>query len=237
MNFSKFKLGFGLLVVAGAAIALMIQHQAQGKLREENESLRQQLAQFQADTESLSNRLAAGSSKRSPDEQLNELLKLRGKVGVLEQQVGQIGKLRDEIQRLQTAQRSAQPPAAGIDAQEQQEAILNLNRARQGLLAFIMFADGNQQQFPTSFAQAAPFLKEGLAPLEMNFEIVYVGSITNITNAATTIVLRQRHPSQTRDGKWQKAYGFADGHAEIHVEPGGNFDEWESQRIIAPPTQ
>jgi hypothetical protein len=236
MNFSKFKLGFGLLVVAGAAIALMIQHQAQIKLRAENESLRQQLAQFQADTESLSNRLAAAdNSKRSPDEQ--ELLKLRGKVGVLEQQVGQIGKLRDEIQRLQTAQRSAQPPAAGIDAQEQQEAILNLNRARQGLLAFIMFADGNQQQFPTSFAQAAPFLKEGLAPIEMNFEIVYVGSITNITNAATTIVLRQRHPSQTRDGKWQKAYGFADGHAEIHVEPADNFDEWESQRIIAPPTQ
>ena len=49
MNFSKLKIGFGLLVVAGATIALMIQHQAQGKLREENESLRQQLAQFQAD--------------------------------------------------------------------------------------------------------------------------------------------------------------------------------------------
>jgi prepilin-type processing-associated H-X9-DG protein len=40
---------------------------------------------------------------------------------------------------------------------------------------------------------------------------------------------------QVRDGTWQKTYGFADGHAEIHTEPDGNFDDWESQHIIPPP--
>jgi hypothetical protein len=237
MNASKLKLGFGALVVAGAAMAFVVQHQAQVKSHAENESLRQQVAHLQTDNGGLSNRLAAAGNSRRPSEgQLNELLKLRGEVAVLQQQVGEIGKLREEVQRLQATQRSTQSPPASMDAQEQ-AALLSLNRAKQGLLAFIMFADANQQQFPTSFAQAAPFLKEGLEPVEMNFEIVYVGSITNITNAAATIVLREKHAWQSRDGKWRKTYGFADGHAEIHMEPSGNFDDWESQRIIPPPNQ
>lgn len=69
----------------------------------------------------------------------------------------------------------------------------------------------------------------------MNFEIVYLGSLTNLTNAAGTIVLREKHAARTQDGKWQKTYGFADGHAEIHTEPDGNFDDWESQHLIPPP--
>ncbi|MFZ0828889.1 MAG: hypothetical protein WAO02_15845 [Verrucomicrobiia bacterium] len=35
--------------------------------------------------------------------------------------------------------------------------------------------------------------------------------------------------------EWMKTYGFADGHAEIHTEPSGNFDDGDSQRIISPP--
>jgi hypothetical protein len=69
----------------------------------------------------------------------------------------------------------------------------------------------------------------------MNFEIVYVGSLTNLTNAAETVVLREKRASRTRDGKWQKTYGFADGHSEVHTEPDGNFDDWESQHIVLPP--
>lgn len=240
MSMSKLKLGFGVLAVAGVTIAFALQYQAQVKLHEENDSLRQQLTQLQTDNGSLSNRLAAaGSSKMPAAEQLKELLKLRGEVGLLQRQIGEIGKLREEIQRLQATPRNPQPSQASVDALErqQQAAILSLNRARQGVLAFIMFADENQQQFPASFAQAAPFFKGGLEPIAMNFEIVYIGSITNITNAAGTIVLREKHASQTHDGKWQKTYGFADGHAEIHTEPGGNFDDWESQHMIPAPNQ
>ena len=71
----------------------------------------------------------------------------------------------------------------------------------------------------------------------MNFEIVYVGSITNITNAATTVLLREKRVTQTLNGNWRKTYGFADGHSEVRVEPTSNFDDWESQHIIPPPTQ
>lgn len=238
MSLSKIQLAFSVLVVAGLTTAYVLKQQAQVGLREENDALRRQVAELQTENGALSNRLAAAADfKRHATGQLTELLKLRGAVGLLEQQVGEMAKLREEIQRLQATQRDSQALQASMDAlnQQQQAAVLSLNRARQGVLAFILFAAENQQQFPATFAQAAPFFKEGLEPIEMNFEIVYVGSMTNITNAAGTVVLREKHAWQTRDGKWQKTYGFADGHAEIHTEPDGNFDDWESQHIIPPP--
>lgn len=234
---SKLKLAFLVLAVAGATAAFVLQQQAQARLREENEFLRQQLAQLQTEKGSFSNQLAeAGVFKRRATEQLTELLKLRGDLGLLQRQVGEVGKLREEVQRLQAAPRNSQPLAASMEAleQQQQAAMASLNRAQQGMLGFIMYANENQQQFPATFAEAAPFFKEGLEPIEMNFEIVYVGSITNLTNAAGTIVLREKHASQTPVGNWQKTYGFADGHAENHTEPGDNFDDYESQHIISP---
>jgi len=237
MSLSKVTLGIGVLVVAGATLAFVLQSQPPAKLQEENHALRQQLTQLQTENASLSNRLAdAGDFKRRATAQLTELLKLRNDVGSLQRQVGEIGKLREEIQRLQAAGPSSQALPARVEALEQQAALESLNRAKQGVLGFILFANENQQQFPASFEQAAPFFKEDLAPIALNFEIVYVGSVTNITNAAGTIVLREKHATPTRDGRWQKTYGFADGHAEIHAEPDGNFDPWESQHLIPPPS-
>jgi phosphate-selective porin len=80
MTATKLKLGISALAVASAATALVVQHQAQEKLRANNETLIQLLAQLQTDTESFSNRLAAaGDSKLLSDSRLNELLKLRVK--------------------------------------------------------------------------------------------------------------------------------------------------------------
>ncbi len=84
---TKLKLGISALVMAGATTALVIQHQTQTQLRGENDSLQQKLAQLQADDENLSNQLAvAGEARSLPDDQFNELLKLRGEVGVLRRQ-------------------------------------------------------------------------------------------------------------------------------------------------------
>jgi type II secretory pathway component GspD/PulD (secretin) len=81
MTASRLKFGFSAIVVAGVATAFLFQHQAQEKLRAENATLTQQLAQLQTGHENLSNRLAtAGDSKSLSDDQLNELLKLRGEV-------------------------------------------------------------------------------------------------------------------------------------------------------------
>src|SRR6185312_491676 len=52
---AKLKFGLATLLVAGAASTLVIQHQSQAKLREENQSFRRQIAQLSANSESLSN--------------------------------------------------------------------------------------------------------------------------------------------------------------------------------------
>jgi len=36
------------------------------------------------------------------------------------------------------------------------------------------------------------------------------------------------------NGGWTRTYGFADGTAQIHVEPDGNFEAWEKEHMIAP---
>ncbi|HZL78641.1 MAG TPA: sigma-70 family RNA polymerase sigma factor, partial [Candidatus Limnocylindrales bacterium] len=101
MTATKLKLGISALVVAGAATALVVQHQAQAKLRGDNESLTQQLAQLKTDNQSLSNRLTnVGDSKKLPDDSNNELLKLRGKVGVLQRQADEAD------QKAQTAEKN-----------------------------------------------------------------------------------------------------------------------------------
>ena len=76
MTMTKLKLGISALVVAGATTTLVVQHQTQTKLREENESLQQQLTQLQSENGRLSNLVAQTDNVQSvADDQRNELLK------------------------------------------------------------------------------------------------------------------------------------------------------------------
>ncbi len=75
------------IVAASVATPLVIEHQARVALRDENESLRQQLnqlAKLSAENERLSNLVAQANSARTlSGDQHNELLRLRGEVGRL----------------------------------------------------------------------------------------------------------------------------------------------------------
>jgi RNA polymerase sigma factor (sigma-70 family) len=79
----------GVILVAGLATPLLLQHQSLSRMREENNRLREetvslqqqtsQMAQLAAENQRLSNLLArAGSSQPPKPEQLGELLRLRG---------------------------------------------------------------------------------------------------------------------------------------------------------------
>jgi len=97
---TKLKLGFSALVVAAAATAFVIQNQAQENLRMDNAVLTQQLAQLQTDNQSLSNRLATiDDSKMLSDDQFNELLKLRGEVGVLRNEENNLNQDNEALKR------------------------------------------------------------------------------------------------------------------------------------------
>jgi hypothetical protein len=75
--------------LVGLAIWLIVEHQIRLRLGEENKSLRQQsdqMAGLVAENERLSNLVAqANRSQSLPNDQLKELLRLRGELGVLRQ--------------------------------------------------------------------------------------------------------------------------------------------------------
>jgi RNA polymerase sigma factor (sigma-70 family) len=238
MTATQLKLGVTALVVAGTATALVVQHQIQTSLRAENESLQRQIAQLNANNESLSNRLAtAGDSKSLSDGQRNELLKLRGEVGMLRQRTNELGKLRAPPPLATSNQQ--QPEIEEVDSHAEQEkaALFKMNNAKQSVMGMIMYANANEDQFPTNFDQAAPYFGGDSNSVRSNLsqlEIVYQGSWKNITNPASTIVVRENQP-WSYNGEWVKVYGFADGHSELHVEPNGDFGAWEQQHLAFPP--
>ena len=104
--------------------------------------------------------------------------------------------------------------------------------------ALPIYAGDHQDQLPNDFEPAKAYVaKEVLSATNVTteqFEIVYQGTLTSITNPSKVVVLREKQAHQAPDGKWSKAYGFGDGHAEIHSEPDGNFDAWEKEHILAP---
>lgn len=88
MAAAKFKTSLMAAIVIGSVLApLMIRHQAQARLRDQDEALRQGAARatkLQEDNEQLSKLLSqAKSSPSLPNDQFRELLKLRGEVALL----------------------------------------------------------------------------------------------------------------------------------------------------------
>jgi hypothetical protein len=96
-----------------------------------------------------------------------------------------------------------------------------------------MYANDHNDQSPTNFDQASAYFEgDFVRTNQSRFEMTYQGSWKNLTSPSSTIVVRETQPWM-RGGKWCKAYGFGDGHAEIHSVDNGNFDEWEQPRLVA----
>jgi hypothetical protein len=130
------------------------------------------------------------------------------------------------------------PNRQDVASAERQKAmsINEMNNSKQYVLGMIMFADDNQNQFPTNFDQMASYFGKSARKNLSDLEIVYQGSLTNIAKPADIIIVRENQPWQF-NGKWAKVYGFADGHSELHIESDGSFDAYEKQHIISSPNQ
>jgi RNA polymerase sigma factor (sigma-70 family) len=156
MTISKLKLGISVLVVAGATTAFVVQHQVQTKLREENESLTQRLARLQTDNESLSNHATQTNKPASlPNDQFDELLRLRGEVGMLRQQTNELARFRQENRKLlsQVAAQSESTNQVSAEDQftlQQTHAVNAMNTLLDAIKNYTAKHDG---QYPGSFDQ------------------------------------------------------------------------------------
>lgn len=247
MTATKIKLAFSALLIAGAATALVVQHQTQNKLREENATQQHQIAQLQIDNGGLSNRLAdTGDSKKLTDEQFNELLKLRGEVGVLRRQAIELEK------NQATPQATTAIISRWLDTDE---ARTDFSRA------IIAYAKDHNEQLPTSFNQLNEYLSTDsptvLAEGDRFEFMVNIPTQRQRINPVTKpgdfndkkILFRERSPRSrpNRNGSIQdeqlKIYGFTDGSvmemssnwlSAMHI---GSFEDFESQHALLPPSQ
>lgn len=237
ITMTKIKVGIvGAMVVAGVAAPLAVHHQAQTRLRDRDVLLQQQtdqLAQLLTENARLSNQVSQAEGTAAQD-QSRELLRLRGEVGMLNQKLA-AAKIQQEQAKRETQAKTE------VDHAElqRQVAILKMQYAKAWTLAFWQYADQNQGQLPTNFEQAAAFLpNDAKSQTELTpdqFEITYQGSLKDITNAQSIIVIREKDAVQDLDGGAHRAYGFADGHSEIHKAKDGDFLAWEQQHMIPPP--
>jgi RNA polymerase sigma factor (sigma-70 family) len=236
MAMTKLKAGIvSAVVVAGVATSSVVQYQARARLRAQDGSLQQQseqLAQLAADNQRLSNVVAQEDSSRG---QLSQLPKLRAEAESLRRQTSGLAVLRAENRRLQ--QRPDTRPKTPLA--EQEENVAKLNLGFHWLAALRNYAEKHGGQFPTTLDQAASFLpdkaKAESSRGAVEFEILYHGTQDAMTNFADGIVLREKQPRQTSDGKWVRIYGFADGHTQARASDDGNFDAYEKQHLVGPP--
>jgi hypothetical protein len=178
---------------------------------------------------------------RSNQEQFLELMRLRGEVSLLRKQLAEMTKKRKAEEKLAVQNPNPNPatpePESAAMEEEKRQAILKMNNTKNWLLAFMLFADKNNNKLPADFTQAIAFVPEEtraeLTQAAAQFDIVYHGALSEITNPppSQTILLREKQAWQSVNGNWAKTYGFADGHSEVHISPDGSFENWESERL------
>jgi len=186
--------------------------------------------------------------------ELAELPRLRGEVDRLNRQLAEMTALRKQNEELkdsiakaraQFQERQAQAAESALEKQreaEKQAGIRRLDDMRNLGLAIIMHVDANGGWFPDA-NEFAGMLRGGKVTLSGlsadNIALVFQGRVQDIAETAKTIVAQQIDYSTTSDSqKIYRAYGFADGHSEIHSASDlQQMTAWENRHIIPPELQ
>ena len=214
MTAIKLKLAVSALVITGAATIIVAQHQAQARLRAENESLRRKNTQLAGDLASASNQTTtADVATRLTDEQFNELLKLRGEVGVLRRQTNDLATLADENRKLHKevdAMNSISTKQLFFNTQR----MLVTDAAKQLNHAMLAYADQNNGVYPSNFNTFMNLITNSMdaTPGSVGFKVFELmpGVFTENDVSPTRILFRETTPRQMSDGRWSRLYGMSD---------------------------
>jgi RNA polymerase sigma factor (sigma-70 family) len=225
------------VIALSLAAPFFLQHTASAKLRAVDDSQQQQAAtvsSLRSENERLSS--TAGEASLS-EEQLADLRKLRTEMAALKPTAESAAKTQAENSRLRQDAALKGP----IQLKETMFAKVSFNKDL--LVSFYRYAAQHDGQFPTTSDDAAPFLDDAVKNQNKvssdQFEIVFTGSPSSITNAEDVIALREKNAFSTAStanpqGNWAKVYGFVDGHVIVHSEPENNFTDFEKAHMISP---
>ena len=227
-------------------IAILLKSNYASAVRVENEALRAEVERLRKSRAELSAQPSApGEAIEKLKREAAEVHRLRGEVALLRRERAEAAKQAAENARL----RKQLPPSGPapeetpdqVAAKEAQKqiGIAKLNFLRSWALAFHLFAEEHDGRMPKDFEESKRHL-----PAEFNnaldpnqFEIVYQGPLRQLQDASRIIVVKEKEPTVGWDGRRSKAYGFADGHSEIHAEGSQGFEAWEKERMVSPPAK
>jgi hypothetical protein len=244
MTNTTIKIGFIIaLAIASVATPLAIQRHAQVKLHDADLALRTQadrFAQLTAENERLSNLLIQAKAKLS-DEQLRELLRLRNEVGQLRTQTNVIHNLREENAQLGSRLTSAQEPPMQMSPAERDEklsaetieAMKNISRELRP--AMQRFANDHTNQAPTDFSELRNYFPiSGGNRMTGLYTFGFVRD--NGPMPGDALILSENGTHRKPDGKWARVYAFSDGRVVEQTSDENNFDAWEKEHMILPPS-
>jgi hypothetical protein len=246
----------------GITISLAVRHRAEAKLRDKNAMLTDQmdrLAELAAEHQRLSHLLTQGPARNKVD--FTELSKLRIEAESLRGRTNDLtARLAQERKVVPAATRTARhgdvlDVVSDSESDEYKRQLYKLGRSspHTGPLNIDAFKDAqnlahslrtyasqNGGRFPASFEEAASYrFKQSYyrIPQSSEFEIVYHGTLDDLTNipGQTVALLRERQPWPTPSGKLGRLYATANGSIKI-VESDDNFQAWEAESIIPPPS-
>lgn len=234
MTTAKLKLVVAATIAAGVAVTVGLQ-------RRENHQLQAELATLRAQTTAPAAPPASVEVAPAGNPQLEELLQLRGEVAQFRRQQPELERLRAENGRLRAAAtgRNQSGPVAEQESEVfKQMGIGKMDVAKNWVQVFWLYANANADALPETFEQAREFFPvadgasaaAGMAKAA-GFEIMFSGSLKQISNPSSAILLREKaaFPGPDRPGLY-RTYAFADGHSEIKYADDGNFEEWEQAR-------
>ena len=251
MTSTQLKTAGAALLIAAAGTTIALQQLSARRLRAENVELRQR-----ADTAAEDARLARGTAAGTADAAARqqplsaELLRLRGEVGQLRQQLA-------GARRAEAAARKLGPAPSGPTEAEAEEAtkvfaIRRMDAVKLLVSGLHMFAADHDGRFPDSLegivhelASSEELPEVAVEALRVfgpentrpdDFEMMFNGLLKDIRNPSSAIVLREREAWQNSKGGWMRTYGFADGHSEIHRSDSGDYSAWEAEHQVRPKT-
>lgn len=186
-------------------------------LKEENQELRERLQE--------ANRYAEKDAK--------ELARLYAQVGGFRQAEQEVMRLKDKGSDLTGQILQAPLKDEWLDRTYGQGTADRGIHCARWAHALLRYASDHDGEFPTSLREAVGYLGDDERALQTaltrdQYEILYYGRRDEMGDPNETLVIREKHPKQTTDGNWTRAYAYGNSSAKFQVSSDGTFGDPEN---------
>ncbi len=232
---TKIVLLSGAIVLGGAVLSSHLRRSAEEAQFQNlvNRCAAEDLLELRGENTFLKQGWSAGWDRFGRDRK--ELAQLRAEAARLRAQLNPPEPLPAEFHRGELLAAEAETPeeteADAVSQQIDRDCLTRLSSLQRWMQGFLDYAGQNEGRLPGNFAEAEEFVSAAPAaegePTPDQLQIVYNGELSDVRDPSATVVIQEKTVHATPDGRWSKAYVFADGHAQVHIGSDTDFTRWE----------